>query len=397
MKITFFRSFICGFMWLISSAMAAENNMNPNAEKFVLNNSVHYIDSYYPRFSDVISATALSAGIEGKLLSMHERVWLQTSYSGAHTQFKLDENELDLDDKFSQYNIALLARIFMGDKWYVDLQGRHRNEDYLVGTGIAKLRPANPISDSVSNNEIAASIVYGGGTNNATAKRFIKFGLSHFDQDYADKNSYANLFDLTRDMAEIELSFKLSEITEFETSFIFEQVDFVDDSQLDNDVYRLLLGFKWQGTGQTHLKLLVGGYKRVYQSQFDNQGFLAELDAQYTPLNNITIVLKGSQTTTTALVENALDTTITSVNIDINYKYKEHIDFIARASVNNTRYDQVVGDQTSSDSAVSFVSEVSFYDHSTVSLVLQRESLEYDSLNLDYTQNKVQLNCRYAF
>lgn len=397
MKITFIRFVICGFMLLLSSVMAAENNMNPNAEKLVLNSSVQYVDNYYPRFSDVISANALSAGIEGKLLSMHESIWLQTAYSGASTQFKLDENDLDLDDKFSQYNIELLGRLFMGDKWYLDLQGSHQNIDYLLGTGIAKLRPANPIADSVSNNEMAASIVYGGGTNNLTATRFIKFGLSHFDQDYADKNVYANLFDLTRDMAELELSFKLSEITDFETSFEYEQVDFVDDSQLDNDVYRLLLGFKWQGTGQTHLKLLVGGYKRVYQSTSDNQGFLAELDAEYTPLNNITIALKGSQTTTTALVENAIDTTITSVNLDINYKYKEYIDFIVRASVNNTRYEQVDEDQTSAESAVSFVSKVSLFDHSTLSLVLQRESLEYDFLSLDYAQNKVELHCRYAF
>jgi hypothetical protein len=65
--------------------------------------------------------------------------------------------------------------------------------------------------------------------------------------------------------------------------------------------------------------------------------------------------------------------------------------------VNNTRYEQVDEDQTSAESAVSFVSKVSLFDHSTVSLVLQRESLEYDFLSLDYAQNKVELHCRYAF
>ncbi|WP_157828060.1 hypothetical protein [Paraglaciecola sp. MB-3u-78] len=72
-------------------------------------------------------------------------------------------------------------------------------------------------------------------------------------------------------------------------------------------------------TGQTRLSFLVGGYKRMYQSASDNQGFLAELDAEYTPLSNISITLQGSQTTTTGIVENSLDTIIKSTKLAINY------------------------------------------------------------------------------
>jgi hypothetical protein len=402
MKITFFIFVIHGFMLLFTTVVAAvdENTINPNAEKFVLNSSVQYLDNYHPRLNDGISATALSAGINGKLLSMHQGVWLQASYSGAYTQFKLDENEVALEDQFSHYNIELLSRLFMGNKWYVDLQGTHRNVDYLLGTGIAKFRPATIAGDSVSSNEIAASVVYGSGINNSDgreSKRFIKLALSHLNQDYADKNTYSNLFDLTRDTAEIGLNFKISDITQFETSFEFEKVDFVDDSQLDNDVYRLLLGFEWQGTGQTHLRLLVGGYKRVYQLMPDNQGFLAELDAEYTPRNNLSITLKGSQTTTTGVIENSLDTVTKSASFAINYGYKEHIKFIVKAHINNTQFEQTGEERTSVDSAVGLSSEVLVTDHSTVSLTLQRESLEYDLLGLDYSQNKVELNCRYGF
>lgn len=402
MKITFIDFIVYGFMLLFSSVVAAvdENIINPNAEKLILNSSAQYLDNYYPRLSDGISATALSGGINGKLVSMHQSVWLQATYSGAYTQFKLDENELDFDDQFSQYNIELLSRLFIGNKWYVDLQGKHQNVDYLLGTGIAKFRPATTTGDSVSSNEISASVVYGGGISNSdsrASRRFVKFALSHLDQDYADKNIYSNLFDLTRDTAEIGLNFRLSDITQFETSFQFEQVDFVDVSQFDNDVYRLLLGFEWQGTGQTHLKVLVGGYKRVYELQSDNQGFLAELDAEYSPRDNLTIALKGSQTTTTGVIESALDTVTKSASLAINYDYKEHIKFIVKAHINNTQFEQIGEEQTSVDSAVGLVSEVLVYDHSTVSLTLQRESLEYDLLGLDYIQNKVELSCRYAF
>ncbi|MFQ3191414.1 MAG: hypothetical protein ACI936_002554 [Paraglaciecola sp.] len=402
MKITFIGLFICCFMLLFSSTFAAvaENNISPDAEKLVVNTSVQYVDNYHPRQSDGISATALSTRIDGNLVSMFERVWLQAAYSGNYTQFKLDETELALDDKFGQYNISLLGRFYMGNKWYVDLQGTHRDVDYLLGTGISKLRPATLIADSESTNKVEVALAYGNGidsSDSGASRKFLRLGFSHLNQDYADKNVYSNLFDLTRDKAELGLSLKLSDITQFETSFEFESVDFVDDSQFDNDVYRLLLGFEWQGTGQTRLKFLVGAYKRISQSTSNNQGFLAELDAVYTPLSNLSITLKGSQTTTTGIVENALDTIIKSARLAINYGYKEHIAFIATAKFSNTQYEQIGENQTNDESTISIVSEVSVYDYSTVSLVLQRESLENDFQSLDYVQNKVELNCRYAF
>ena len=402
MKITFISLILCCFMLMPLSALAAvsENNINPDADKVVVNTSVQYLDNYHPRQSDGINATALSAGIDGNLVSMHESIWLQAAYSGTYTQFKLDETELALDDNFGQYDISLLGRFFMGNKWYVDLQGTHRDVDYLLGTGIAKLRPATLIGDSESTNKVAASLVYGNGINSSdsgVSRKFLKLGFSHLKQDYENKNAYSNLFDLTRDKAELGLSFKLSDITQFETSFEFENVDFVDDSQLDNDVYRLLLGFEWQGTGQTRFKFLVGGYKRVYQSTSDNQGFLAEVDAEYTPLSNLSITLKGSQTTTTGIVENALDTIIKSARFAINYNYKEHIEFIVTVNASNTEYEQNGQDQTSNENAIGLISKVSIYDYSSVSLVIQKESLQNDFLSLDYVQNKVELNCRYAF
>jgi hypothetical protein len=402
MKITFIGLFICCFMLLFSSALAAvaEHNINPDAEKFVVSTSVQYLDNYHPHQIEGINATALSAGIDGKIVSMYESVWLQAAYSGNYTQFKLDETKLALDNKFGQYNVSLLGRFFMGNKWYVDLQATHRDVDYLFGTGISKLRPATLIADSESTNKVEAALVYGNGINSSessSSRRFIRLGFSHLKQDFADKNSYSNLFDLTRDKAELGLSLKLSDISQLEMSFEFENVDFVDDSQLDNDVYRFLLGVEWQGTGQTRLKFLVGGYKRIYQSTSNNQGFLAELDAKYTPLSNLSITLKGSQSTTTGVVENALDTIIKSAKLAVNYGYKEHIAFIATAQVSNTLYAQIGEDQTSAESSIGIVSKVSVSDYSSVSLVLQKESLENNFLSLDYVQNKVELNCRYAF
>ncbi|WP_339726302.1 hypothetical protein [uncultured Paraglaciecola sp.] len=402
MKIAFFVFVIYGFMSLFSSVVAAvnENTINFDPEKIVLNSSIGYFDNYHPRLSNGISAAAISVGINGQLLSIHESAWLQATYSAAHTQFNLDENELALEDKFNQYNIGLLSRFFVGNKWYLDLQGIHLNEEYLLGSNIAKFRPATMIGDSVTRNEIAASVVYGGSkkhSDNRDISRFLKFAFSHLDQDYEDNNPYSNLFDLTRDIAEIGLNFKLSEITQFETSFQFEKVDFVDELQLDSDVYRLLLGFEWQGTGQTHLKLLVGGYKRVYQSTSDRQGFLVELDAEYTPLDYLTIVLKGSQTTTTGEIEGALDTLTKSASFAISYHYKEHIRLIVDAHMNRAQFEQIAEQQTSDDSALGIGSELLVNDRSTVSLKLQRESLEYELLDLDYVQNKVELSCRYAF
>jgi hypothetical protein len=64
MKITFISLVLCCyFMMPFSSALAtvAENNIDPDTEKFVVNTSVQYLDNYHPRQSDGISVTALSA------------------------------------------------------------------------------------------------------------------------------------------------------------------------------------------------------------------------------------------------------------------------------------------------------------------------------------------------
>ncbi|MBU3002445.1 hypothetical protein [Paraglaciecola arctica] len=402
MKLSIFVVVLYGCISLISPVVAAvaENIIDPNAEKLAINSSIGYLDNYHPRLEDEINATAFSFGLAGELLSMHESAWLQATYSAAHTQFKPDEIEMDLEDQFNQYNIQLLSRFFVSNKWYLDLQGSHLKEDYLLGSGIAKFRPATTIGDSVTRNELAAAVVYGGSNNNLDSRatrRFLKFAISHLDQDYEDNNPYSNLFDLTRDTAELGLNFKLSDITQFETSFQFEKVDFVDDSQLDSDVYRLLLGFQWQGTGQTHLKLLVGGYKRVYQSMSDRQGFLAELDAEYAPLDYLTLSLNGSQTTATGDIEGSLDTVTKGVKLAINYHYRDHIKFTVNGHVNHTKFEQIAEQRTSDDSAVGIVGELSLNDHSSISLGLAKESLEYDLLDLDYVQNKVELSCRYAF
>ncbi|MEP1447050.1 MAG: hypothetical protein ABJK37_13150 [Paraglaciecola sp.] len=402
MKVNIFIVVLYGFISLISPVVAAvdETTINPDADKLVINSSIGYLDNYHPHLNDGISANAFSLGLAGKLVSMHESAWLQATYSAAHTQFKPDETEMELEDKFNQYNIQLLSRFFVSNKWYLDLQGGHQKADYLLGSDIAKFRPATTIGDSVSRNELAASVVYGGRNNNSDSratKRFLKFAISHLDQDYEDNNPYSNLFDLTRDTAELGLNFKVSEITQFETSFQFEKVDFVDDSQLDSDVYRLLLGFQWQGTGQTHLKLLVGGYKRVYQSMSDRQGFLAELDTEYAPLDYLTISLKGSQTSTTGDIQGSLDTVTKGVKLAINYYYRDHIRFTVNGHVNHTEFEQVTEQRSSDDSAVGIVAELLFNDHSSISLGMAKESLEYDLLGLDYVQNKVELSCRYAF
>lgn len=389
-------------MLLCSSAIAVvtENSIDPAAEKFIFSTSVLYVDNYHPRQIDHLSATALSGGFSGKIVSMRESLWVQAGYSGNFSQFNLDENELALEDQFSHYSVDLLGRLFVGRKWYIDLQGVHTYVDHLPGTDIAKFRAAAVSGDSKSTNKISASVVYGSGINNSRdsdTRRFIRFGLSHLEQDYADNNFYSSLYDLTRDLAEIGFSYKLSDISQFETSLQYEKVDFIDDLQLDNDIYRALIGFNWQGTGQTYLKLLVGGYKRDYQLGPDRQGFLAELDTKYTPQDNLSVELKASQRTTAGLVENSLDTIVKSAQFAISYGYKEHIEFVVSTNLSSTEYQQTGLDRTSEESAISILTQISIYEHSKVGLVVRKESLEDDDLGFDYVQNKVELNWSLAF
>ncbi|WP_255418884.1 hypothetical protein [Paraglaciecola sp. MB-3u-78] len=36
-------------------------------------------------------------------------------------------------------------------------------------------------------------------SDSGASRKFVRLGFSHLEQDYADKNAYSNLFDLTRD------------------------------------------------------------------------------------------------------------------------------------------------------------------------------------------------------
>lgn len=385
---------------VVSAATVEEREITPEPKILVVNTALKYIDNYHPRLSEGISSRALAASISGQLLSKQGSVWLQTSYSGQTEKYDLKENDLGLDDSFSQYNFDVLSRFFISDLWYLDLSASHDYSDELLGTGIAKFRPASNLADTYSLSSYQGTLVYGSDLNNfgdLPSERLIKLNYSHSTQDFRSINSYSDLYDIARDRVSLEVRYRLTELTKFEAVFEYEQLDFMDETRPDNDLYRVLVGFEWRGSGKTRVEALIGGYQRLYDVAADRKGFLAEFEGEYFFKEDIYFKARASQRSIVGVLEDVLDTIVKTVNVDVFYRYREHIHFGLLGIAVDTKYEQVGENRLTKEFALGADARLFLLDYTSVALKLQRESLEDNFFALDYIQNKVELNWRYEF
>ena len=166
---------------------------NKDASKLALNLSVVDHDNYHPLFIDGIGATeyALTAG--GRLVNRGESAWFQIDYSAKHRQFELDDDQWDVEDSYSEYTVAAQTRLFLSDKWALDLSALHGAYDERLGTGLTRFRKGIVNADHYVLNQANATFRYG----SIVDGRVLKLDLEVKDTEYDDINSYNELFDLT--------------------------------------------------------------------------------------------------------------------------------------------------------------------------------------------------------
>lgn len=397
---TFNTLFVLLFLSFKTSAEIKEVEISPTPKKLVLNSSLSYLDNYHPRLENDISAISLSAGLRGKLVMMKDAVWVQTSYEANTKKFELRDNTSELDTQFSQYNLGLLSRFFVAKKLYVDVSGSHNYEDVYLGTGIAKFQEATNLADSYTLDKISTALVYGSDTNKYgkySSDRLVRLQISHSDQDYENKNPYSDLYDLVRNRINLDVRYRLSELTQFETVMEVEELDFASETRPDNTLYRMLVGFEWRGTGKSRFEALIGGYRRTYEVAVDRTGFLAEIEAEYVPHEDIFIKVRTAQRTIVGVAEDVLDTLVKSANFDVFYRYREHIGVGILGVLIQTEYEQLKENRNTEEIELGVNTRISLLDHSSINLSLVRGSLEDNFYQLDYTQNKVELSWQYDF
>ena len=378
-------------------AAVTEVNIDPDAKKLTVDAGMRYVDNYHPQLQEGISAYGISTTLSGKLVTLGDALWGQVSYSWQHNQFKPDATVLSLDDKFNNYQVDFVGRLFVSHSWYFDVNVSHDHVDEFLDEGIARFQSATNLANSYALNQASGVAVYGRETSQNSIARLVKFGIYYSSKSFEDSNVYSTQFDVARSRVSAELYYGVSELTSIETVVEFEQFDYVDETNVDNDLYRVLVGLEWKSSGKTKLEVLLGGYQRVYVSGPKQQGFLAEIEGEYVPSEDFAVRLGIFQRSVADVTAVATNTISKSASLDLDYQLREHIGWNINLLVSQTEYELVDDMRQTDETSFGSSLQISMFDYSAINLKLSRESLTDDSIYLNYTQNKVELNWHHEF
>lgn len=389
-------------------------SINLNASPLILKTSTSYLDNYYPRHASDLSAVGYALGLSGQLASKHQQLWLQTQYEINHQQFSISDNRQNsntanvesastnnaLEDSFTDYKASLLARFYITHDWSFDANISLKSMDELLGQGIGKYSAVSGASNRAKHTQVGGAIMYGADHK----KRLIKLTYLNTKQDYESLNDYADLSDLNKQSWQLGTLFKLSDNTQLQGYLEYETIDFESIEQPDNTVYRLFAGVNWQSTGRSFIDLLVGGYQRSYDLLPSKSGLLWQLGINYMPLDYVSIELETNKTSIDGVDENAVNTVITQLNSDLMYHYKTYLKLGFTYGINdsdsqsaNTTEPNLARSRLIKEQTAGLKGQYNYSEHTLFYLQLLQHQLDDDALDLDITQNKVQLDWHYDF
>lgn len=355
--------------------------------------SLIYLDNYNPLSVADVSATGVMAAVNGKLVTTSESIWLQADYAISHQQYNLNDSLVTMDDSFQSAHLGLSSRLFFASKWSVDVNTKLQKQDELLGTGLSRVRSNVTIADSYDQANMGLHFNYG----SELSKRSLRFGLSVQDRDYASNNEYSDLFDLTQNVLDLLLGYRISEDTRVIALFEHRKLDYDIADSLDSTLSKVLLGVEWQASGKSAISAKVGMYQHRYNAQEDSSGATWELGAEFFPRGDFSIALDSAQLSIAGDSELSTDTVERNFAVTLTYLYSDVWHYGLKALTRQSQYQEPENDRTADQNEVSIFANLRLLDYQGITLRLMSETLDDEQRNIDYKQNRIDLSWHYDF
>jgi len=192
-------------------------------------------------------------------------------------QTQLSRHLLQLDTNLSRYQFSEFEEdnhnnFLINPKYFYKLDNNktffvnvnwHEEYEYR-GTGLS-LGDAKSLTTGDEKETLAANVGYLYGQIDSVAKLKLSIGQENFR--YKTRRAQSQILDRTDNEAIISFDYLLSGKTYFATDLAYTQSNFQHNSQLNKDVYALLVGMKWQSTAITQLQALVGYQELTFEDK----------------------------------------------------------------------------------------------------------------------------------
>lgn len=389
-KFIFFQISVASFYPVLAEG---SSDFDKTAKPLQLEASLVYMDNYNPLSVADLSAKGAKVGFSGKLVTTSESIWLQADYSANHQQYNLDDSTTVMEESFQSAHLDLKSRLFIANKWSVDVNAKIQKHDELLGTGLSRIRPNVTVSDSYQRSVLGLHFNYG----SEISKRSFRFGFRSQDQDYASHNIYSDLFDLTQNIFDLGFGYRVSEDTRIVAVFEHRELDYDIANSLDSTLSKVLLGVEWQASGKSEVSAKLGMYQHRYDTKPDNSGATWELGAVFFPREDFSIALDSTQLSIAGDSELSTDTIERDIAVTLTYFYSDVWRYGFKAQTRQSQYQEPENDRTADQNQVSVFANLTWLEHQRVTLSLLSETLDDELRNIDYKQNRIDLSWQYDF
>jgi hypothetical protein len=384
---------ICMCSVVVCQLHAKVNPIQADPLALVVELSLQHTDNYHPRVVEGISAYNSSVGMSGKLVSQNDLLWFQASYSGKVDQYHISQEDIDFEDTFAKYKVQLLTRFFISNSWQLDLFVDKEYQDELLGTGISSHRMGITQADSYDVKQLGGTVYYG----RKQSAHHISIAYSSSEQVFDSPNFYANLFDIDKDSVGFEYTYRISKDTNFDINVEYQDIGYAAQNIPDSQLYQVLTGFEWQGTGKSKITALLGAYQRTFLLAESNQGLIWQLDAEYQASERLTLKLVTSRSSQDSTDELSPASLVSRLAGQALFQYQEHITLGAEFVWSSNEFERQQLEMSSQESMVGVSARLQMLAHSKLMLRIQKNTVEDTVLYLDYQENRVELSWLHDF
>ncbi|WP_199609806.1 hypothetical protein [Flocculibacter collagenilyticus] len=297
------------------------------------------------------------------------------------------------DTQYQSHHLKLGSAFFVNDKFHFILSGELTQRDELLGQGISKQKKQVIKPDQYVMPTLTLSGVYG----SINDKQYLTVNSLIQSKRYEEHNLYASQFDHDRASIDVELGIAVSDATHIVGFSELSHTNYIDDTRDDSDMKRVLLGARWQATGVTSVKALLGAYQRDFSRQATQKGtsWLAALNWQ--PYDYMSIEFHSEQTSLLSELEQAGNNQSHELGVTVTYVPNDDWTLVGQ---HVKRTEQVEGE------TVQFNTDYQLTRFSMFKKVMQHSQLslqfsavdEQDNRGLfHYQQDQVKLNYHLSF
>ena len=353
-----------------------------------------HIDNFNPTLTDSLSSSGVQVSAFGALLSKGEGYYVGLDYAASEqVNFtQSSEENFDGDQNFTHANASIYSRLFITNNLAFDASLSHSHVDQPFGQGLSRFRNNVLTTDTLNSTQLGGTLIYG----KETAKRYITFGVRAREDRFENNNVYSTLFNLSQQVAELNLLFRRSAMG-LAFKFDITNDDFEQDSRIDSVMYRALVGLDWQATGKSKLRALIGQFWRNVERGNNDSGLSWQIDYEHSPREDIKLTVSSARISQESELEFATNSIIETYVAGLAYQYSSQWSYAVNTNFRTTEFVATEDIGGLDEFIANAYVEAQIKDHSRMRLQYAFQDVNNQDNSIDYQQNEVRLTWFYAF